>query len=248
MTRCLPKDPLQRVLNEIQPGGMGKNSMGDEILLETTGGWRNTMMYLLLLSRVLTYNHNQTIGATYADFNNQQITDVSDLLRMFDLVGGMQEMSSFGNVRTLRKYFGAEPQDERIGELLDALEALNEAITLCRTRQINDCMAQFNLALKAVGECSDPLLRVLIPAFRYTFRERELTTVGLIRWCLSADMLQQAITVYTERIPAEIFGKRDILRIDDGTPLPAFKRICRCGCIAVCKRLFTVLALYAIFE
>lgn len=122
--------PLQRVLNEIQPGGMGKNSMGDEILLETTGGWRNTMMYLLLLSRVLTYNHNQTIGATYADFNNQQITDVSDLLRMFDLVGGMQEMSSFGNVRTLRKYFGAEPQDEQIGELLDALEALNEAITL----------------------------------------------------------------------------------------------------------------------
>ena len=211
--------PLQRVLNEIQPGGMGKNSMGDEILLETTGGWRNTMMYLLLLSRVLTYNHNQTIGATYADFNNQQITDVSDLLRMFDLVGGMQEMSSFGNVRTLRKYFGTEPQDERIGELLNALEALNEAITLCRTRQINDCMAQFNLALKAVGECSDPLLRVLIPAFRYTFRERELTTVGLIRWCLSADMLQQAITVYTERIPAEIFGKRDILRIDDGTPL-----------------------------
>ena len=204
---------------KVQPGSMNKNSTGDEILLETTGGWRNTMMYLLLLSRVLTYNHNPTIGATYADLNKAQITDVSDLLRMFDLVGGMQEMSSFGNVRTLRKYFGSEPEDERIGELLDALEDLNEAITLCRTSQINDCMTRFNQALNDVGVCSDPLMRVLIPAFRYTFRERELTTVGLIRWCLSADMLQQAITVYTERIPAEIFGKRDILRIEDGTPL-----------------------------
>lgn len=197
--------PLQRVLNEIQPGGMGKNSMGDEILLETTGGWRNTMMYLLLLSRVLTYNHNQTIGATYADFNNQQITDVSDLLRMFDLVGGMQEMSSFGNVRTLRKYFGAEPQDERIGELLDALEALNEAITLCRTSKVSGCLERFIHAVNEVKSCDNPLVRQLTPAFDSIFRERKFKIRSLIRWCLERDMYQQAVTLYIECIPTEIF-------------------------------------------
>ena len=184
---------------------MGKNSMGDEILLETTGGWRNTMMYLLLLSRVLTYNHNQTIGATYADFNNQQITDVSDLLRMFDLVGGMQEMSSFGNVRTLRKYFGAEPQDEQIGELLDALEALNEAITLCRTSKVSGCLERFIHAVNEVKSCDNPLVRQLTPAFDSIFRERKFKIRSLIRWCLERDMYQQAVTLYIECIPTEIF-------------------------------------------
>ena len=197
--------PLQRILAEIQPGGMGKNSMGDEILLETTGGWRNTMMYLLLLSRVLTYNHNRTIGATYADLNNQQITDVSDLLCMFDLVGGMQEMSSFGNVRTLRKYFGAEPEDERIGEMLDALEALNEAITLCRTSKVSGCLERFIHAVNEVKSCDDPLVRQLTPAFDSIFRERKFKIRSLIRWCLERDMYQQAVTLYIECIPTEIF-------------------------------------------
>lgn len=210
--------PLQRVLNEIQPGGMGKNSMGDEILLETTGGWRNTMMYLLLLSRVLTYNHNQTIGATYADFNNQQITDVSDLLRMFDLVGGMQEMSSFGNVRTLRKYFGTEPQDERIGELLDALEALNEAITLCRTSKVSGCLERFIHAVNEVKSCDNPLVRQLTPAFDSIFRERKFKIRSLIRWCLERDMYQQAVTLYIECIPTEIF-KNIVQKKQENHPL-----------------------------
>lgn len=197
--------PLQRILAEIQPGGMGKNSTGDEILLETTGGWRNTMMYLLLLSRVLTYNHNPTLGAIYADRDNACITDISDLLRMFDLVGGMQEMSSFGNVRTLRKYFGAEPQDKRIGELLDALEALNEAITLCRTNKVSGCLERFIHAVNEMQFCDNPLVCQLTPAFNSIFRERKFKIRSLIRWCLERDMYQQAVTLYIECIPTEIF-------------------------------------------
>ena len=124
---------------------------------------------------------------------------------MFDLVGGMQEMSSFGNVRTLRKYFGAEPQDERIGELLDALEALNEAITLCRTSKVSGCLERFIHAVNEVKSCDNPLVRQLTPAFDSIFRERKFKIRSLIRWCLERDMYQQAVTLYIECIPTEIF-------------------------------------------
>ena len=53
--RCIPYQegedfngaPLAAILGQVQSG--------DEILLETTGGFRNAVMYLLLLSRVLSY-------------------------------------------------------------------------------------------------------------------------------------------------------------------------------------------------
>ena len=43
--------PLERILARFSPG--------DALLLETTGGLRNTVMYLLLLSRVLSYGDSR---------------------------------------------------------------------------------------------------------------------------------------------------------------------------------------------
>src|SRR5699024_11069851 len=99
----------------------------DEILLETTGGLRNTVMYLLLSSRVLSYKGVKISHAVYSNFQKQRIEDVSNLIQLFDLIGGMQELTSFGSVRTLRKYYGKPAEDTRIENLLKSLEKLNES-------------------------------------------------------------------------------------------------------------------------
>ena len=112
---------LQEFFSYIQTGK-------DEILLETTGGFRNAAMYLLLLSRMLSYTGIKTIGAVYSNYSTYQIEDVSHLIRMFDLVGGLQELTSFGSVRTLRSYYGETPADPRIARLLSAVEQLSQAV------------------------------------------------------------------------------------------------------------------------
>ena len=43
----------------------------DEILLETTGGLRNTVMYLLLISRVLSYKGVKISQAVYSNFQSK---------------------------------------------------------------------------------------------------------------------------------------------------------------------------------
>lgn len=197
--------PLSAVLSAVQAG--------DEILLETTGGFRNAVMYLLLLSRVLSYVGVRTVCAVYSNFPQKRIEDISHLIGLFDLVGGMQELSSFGSARTLRTCYGQNPADPAVGGLLTALEQLNETITLCRTNRLGERMNAFNQALEEAKNCADPLMRELIPAFRDKFG-RKLNTVSLIKWCVESDMLQQALTVYTERIPRLIMTRGDLLHWD----------------------------------
>ena len=189
------------------PAILSRVERGDEIYLDVTGGFRSANMYLLLLSRVLSYIGVRTAGAVYSNFNTAAVEDVSHLFRLFDLVGGMQELTSLGSVRTLREYYEAEPgdRDPAVEEVIDCMARLTEDITLCHTAQITQRMDEFNAAMDRARECSDPLMRQLLDAFRRTFG-RKMTTAGLVRWCVNNDMIQQALTVYTEHIPDVIMG------------------------------------------
>ena len=195
---------------------------GEEIILETTGGFRNSIMLLLLLSRMLSYTGHPTACAVYSFFDqtnkgNDQVFDVSDLAGMFDLIGGMQELSSFGNVRTLRKYYEARPHDIKIDTLLKAVKTLLDTITLCRTRQLDAAMKRFNSAMEAAETCGDPLLPQLLPAFRRKYGNK-MTLPGLIRWCVESDMIQQALTIYKENIPKYLLDRGDVLEVKAHAP------------------------------
>lgn len=202
---------------------MSRMKKGDEILLDTTGGLRDAIMQLLLVSRALSFSGIPTVGAVYANYGARQIVDCFHLIGLFDLVGGMQEMASFGSVKTLRDYYGdtAEPE---VKALLDAMEELQENITLCRTGKLDDCIKRFNKAMKGAESCEDPLVKALLPAFQDKFGKK-LTVPGLILWCINSDMLQQALTIYTERIPGYLLGpNRKILIVrKDAKPIPDLK-------------------------
>ncbi|MBR4544396.1 MAG: TM1812 family CRISPR-associated protein [Oscillibacter sp.] len=201
---------------------------GDEILLETTGGFRNSVMLLLMLSRVLSYTGHPTACAVYSFFDrtNQgkdKIFDVSDIAGYFDLIGGMQELTSFGNVRALRAYYRRRPHDKRIDRLLDAAQKLLDTIALCRTKQIPGAVERFNRAMDNAEACADPLLPQLLPAFREKFGG-QMDIPGLIRWCVDSDMVQQALTIYKENIPGYLLQRGGVLRVDEDAPLPEGKQ------------------------
>lgn len=179
----------------------------DVIYLELTGGKRNDNLNLFLLSRVLHYTGVKIGGAVYSNFQAQPkcVEDMSHLIHLFDLVEGVQDFTSFGSVRKLRDYYGSPAQDETVEELLRAMETLINHITLCRSSAIKSDIKSFNKALQQAKNCSDPLLEQLLPTFRRKYckgRDNQITLPELIIWCLDSDMVQQALTLYTERVPA----------------------------------------------
>ena len=193
----LERDILPRLMEHIAPD--------DVIYLDLTGGMRNDNLNLFLLSRVLNYTGVTVRGAVYSNFQTKQVEDVSHLIHLFDLVEGVQDFTSFGSVRKLRDYFGSPAEDEAVEKLLSAMETLINNITICRSKSIKNDLESFNKALNQAKHCGNPLLEQLLPTFRSKYckgKENQITLPELISWCLDSDMIQQALTLYTERIPA----------------------------------------------
>lgn len=183
---------------------------GDQLLLDITGGLRDIILYLTLLCRIFTYRGIRITEAVYSNLNPPRIADATSLLQMFDLVGGMQELTSFGSVRTLRAYYARQKPDEAVEELLSSVEQLKECIDLCRTQKLMDGMERFRLALQNAAESNDPMLHVLLPVFRSKFGDK-VDILQLIRWCIDSEMLQQALTIYNELIPELIYGDNGLV-------------------------------------
>lgn len=187
---------------------------GDHIYFDVTGGLRLDSVHLLLISRVLSYAGVEISGAVYSNYDEKQVEDVSHLFRMLDLLEGVQNLTSFGSVKHLRSYYGSSPETP-INDLLCSMERLIEHITLCRVNAIlgesgTDDISRFNTALQNAEHCHDPLLRQLLPTFQKKYcssGQRTMTLPGLIQWCLDNDMLQQALTLFTECIPAYIVSQ-----------------------------------------
>ena len=162
---CEPGDFMTGSLPEI----LAQFSQGDKLLLETTGGLRDAVMELLLVSRVLSYIGVQTVGAVYSNYQLKRIEDVTHLIEMFDLTGGMQEFTSFGSTRTLRQYYGSPAEDTSVEALLCAFESLLDSITLCRTNLLDAQLQTLERALADAESCDDPMLRTLLPVFSKKF-------------------------------------------------------------------------------
>lgn len=213
----IAQDPLLAIQAQVQGD--------DELFLDITGGPRNAVLDLLLLSRALSYSGAKTVGAVYTDFQEKKIVDISQTIGLFDLVGGMQELTSCGSVRSLRAYYGSKPKDPTVGKLLTAMEGLTESLTLCRTTKLDRQMEAFNAAMDTVEDTSDPMLRALLPKFQESFGDRRLTTPGIIKWCAENGMVQQALTLYKERIPVFLLKQpKGLLKVKENAPQPQMKK------------------------
>ena len=196
---------LPTVSTSLQPG--------DAVLLDITGGFRNAMLYLTLICRVLSYRGIRVTEAVYSNWEESRVVDATPLVQMFDLIGGMQELTSFGSIRTLQNYYASQPADAAVTELLDAMEQLKESIDLCRSQRLSEHMKRFSAALESAEQSTDPMLQTLLPMFRKKFGTH-MEIPQLIRWCIESQMLQQALTICEEFLPDYLYGyNRPIQRI-----------------------------------
>ena len=175
-------------------------------------------MNLMLLSRALSYCGISTLGAVDASLG-REVRDITGLIRLVDLLGGMQVLTGRGNVTILREYCTRSEAGASVNRVLDSLEELTETVTLCRTTEIPMRMMAFTEALKAADQMQDPLLQKLLSVFHTRFQipgwrmEDHLTSPGLIQWYLNIGQIQEAMTVYTELIPSYLINVVGVIQV-----------------------------------
>ncbi len=211
------KSDMNRTIHEL----IAQLPANARIFLDTTGGARNTSYILLLLTRFLAYKGSQLQQAVYGNYQSgntvHSIEDVTMLYNMFSLINAANTFTAFGNATELQAYF--QQGNREIRELLEAMVAFSDAVMLCdtcleqRIASLRHCFQQMQgYQPENDAERLFLLLMDTIQQKLYLTEERSsLPYPELIRWCMENSLIQQAVTIYTEKMPEYLF-KEGILK------------------------------------
>ena len=207
-------------------GQIQSYATGTEVTLhvDLTGGMRHINMMMLDLTRILEYSGLKIGSLLYSNFGKKKVEELKNIYDLFQLIAGVEEFVNFGSVTALKNYYADKNLSESLKKLLVAMENFAEAIKLCHYGQFHDAIIDLHDAVRDFAPTPDDVQDILMARLIERIREdykrlivyRELDDLEVIRWCLNHDYLQQALTLYTERIPEYLGAKKLItLRADE---------------------------------
>lgn len=219
---------------------------GKKIVLhaDCTGGLRHANMMMLSVLRLMQYSGIEIGKILYANFNSKpkRVEEANLIYDTFGLVAGAEEFSNYGSVQAIKKFYNNEElESPELKTLIQAMEQFDDAIKLCHYGYFKKAIQQLRMAIRnypalQVAEQEIPdetaqtiyyntsLAATLLPRIKRDYSEllksEELDDLTLIDWCLNHGYLQQALTLYTERIPEVLLDpERHLLRFN-----PAFRK------------------------
>lgn len=217
------RDEAGEVFEEsVIPQIIEKIKSDDEIFFEVTGGPRVAAFQINRLLNVLSFKGCTIAGAAYAQLDSEdktkgKVLDASQSLNI-DLVSGLSEFARFGDCRTLTSFFKDDPA---MKPLLEAMQAFSNSLALCQTEVI-DKLKGIEEAIEAYNANDDNTkyaeTRLLLEIFKDKFPLAEKPDIlTLIEWCADNNLIQQALTIYNERVPEELIN-RGIIALNDRVP------------------------------
>ena len=188
-----------------------------------TGGFRHASMMMLSVMQLLKYRGIRTMGVLYSNRYEEQVENVNDIYRMFNLISGADEFINFGSTREIMAYMEGAKQTAETKLLLETMRDFTNAVRICRTGQIAPLAKKLQEALRnfeqagAVSLQEKIFLRIL-EVFKWEYGsllKEDFTNFDIIRWCVEKGYLQQAMTLCSEWIPGEIVGRRIFYPVKD---------------------------------
>lgn len=194
-----------------------------ELHVDVTGGFRHASMMMLAVIQLLKYRGIRTMSVLSSNRHEQQVENVTDIYRMFNLISGADEFINFGSTREIMDYMEGAEQTTETKLLLETMRDFTNAVRICRTGKIAPLAKELQEALRnferagAVSLQEKIFLRIL-EVFKSEYGsllKEDFTNFDIIRWCVEKGYLQQAMTLCSEWIPGEIVGRHIFYPIKD---------------------------------
>ena len=210
-----------------------KKAEGDTVMLhaDLTGGPRHAVMLMFAVMRLLQYNGIEIGKVLYSNMGLKIVEEVNDIYGIFDLIAGADEFAQFGSVSAILRYFGYDEKSlarpphisERLHRLLFAMHGFAEEIKVCHYGAFAAAIEKLSKALRefdAGREADDADVNEgMIAQLRFRIEEEDREILGekiddvkLLHWCVEHGYLQQALTLFTERMPV-ILMERGIVTL-----------------------------------
>lgn len=216
-----------------------KLSKDDTIYIDYTSGIRDTSLLIILIIRYLEYTGIRCGGMIYSYYDNDdksknKIIDIKSTYDLFELLNGVNEFTSFGKSKTLSNYYNNiwkdKEEHKEIKDLINVMDKFSDMMSLCIVDDIDQIMEELNekiLKVKSVKDKKDlnnsenKLMNYMffnliyeIKKKFYLDKDNKITYISLIKWCLDNDLIQQALTLYVEKMP-EYYATCKFYNIDE---------------------------------
>lgn len=192
----------------------------DDIYIDTSGGTRTSANMLQLLAKILEYKGYRLVGSFYANINyvRPRIETTKDFTELTMLADAVNEFVHTGRSYQLSECFKGEKHEE-IAELIKYMDEFTDRIQLCSISELDDTLTKMRRQIEKVREIQSDetkivILENLLPVIEDKFFKGGSDGIDycrMIKWCLENGLIQQAVTIYIEKMPKYIFDNRILI-------------------------------------
>ena len=186
------------------------NEEQSNVYIDYTGGLRDINFLMTIIIRYLEYHNSVCKKIVYSNLSKKRIDMLDSIYSMFQLLNGIDQFTQTGNAELLEKYSEKE-ENVRTKDLLEKIVKFSKVMSICDIKAIEKLLPDIDNGLKnyeknaARASLFGEIFRDMIGIIKkklYIEAGKSLGYPELIRWCLDNNMIQQALTLYIEKIPS----------------------------------------------
>ena len=179
------------------------------VYVDYTGGFRDISFLMTSIIRYLEFADIECKKILYANFfaKEKRIYELNCIYDMYQMINGVSEFVSTGNAVQLGKLF----EKENTPDLIKAIIEFSNSMAVCDMSKIDQTVSDMAKLTEEVQEEQNSvyyeMFQSMIPTIREKMRLKEVVKQGkinypvLIDWCTDNGLIQQATTLYVEKMP-----------------------------------------------
>lgn len=206
----------ERPIHEILDAICNEINNEDKVYIDAAGGQRTIANVIQLLAKILKYKGIDSPLTLYSNFQNSEkfITDTKNFDKMTSLADAFNEFMTSGKSKLLKELM-IDNEEKIYAELTAKMSEFSDKISLGQVDDLESTLKQLQITLENCKQNRpDNIESVVISQFIPTIEEKffgnsgaEIDYYKITKWCLDNDLIQQALTLFVEKIPICLFAK-----------------------------------------
>lgn len=206
-----------------------KIDVDDVVYLDTAGGARNTINIIQVLTQILRYKGIETKMSLYSNAQNATrfITDTYSFDKLSKLAAAFNEFMTSGKSTLLGKCLdSSNTYSDAYKNMVESMNRFSENMMLAQIDNLDDTIKNLQESIDKcdkessdrAGEIEHVIIKQFIPIIKSKLlgdSYDKIDYIAITKWCLDNDLIQQAITIFVEKIPICLFEKGSIVYLGD---------------------------------
>ncbi|MBQ5824163.1 MAG: TM1812 family CRISPR-associated protein [Clostridia bacterium] len=185
------------------------------IYIDYSGGLRNIQYLMASLIQFFELSHMHCKQIVYSQWRPPKIIDIKNIYDISQIVQAVNDFTETGSVKKLGEIFGDVEQYGYIAKLINSLDSFVKAISVGRVDELDSIRNDIRTNLEQLEISGENdfaqglyagIFMLLVPNIKESFHmndeENSLSYAGIIKWCLEHRFVQQAATIYVEKMPS----------------------------------------------